>query len=151
MFKKCMTCKLERPVTDYRKRTKSKDGLQYTCIHCHAEYFARPEIKEMKRARHIERRYGLTRDLRNKIAEEQDHKCPICESSSIKHVDHDHSCCSGDKTCGKCIRGILCHGCNIKLGVLEQPEWVAKAQRYLDSYKQSGDATNGDSRELIPG
>ena len=34
-------------------------------------------------------------------------------------VDHDHACCSGMTSCGKCVRGLLCHSCNIGLGRLE--------------------------------
>jgi len=39
--------------------------------------------------------------------------------------DHDHVCCSGKKSCGKCLRGLLCHGCNTKLGALENNDWRA--------------------------
>ena len=31
-------------------------------------------------------------------------------------VDHDHSCCPGSKTCGKCLRGLACQKCNQGIG-----------------------------------
>jgi hypothetical protein len=30
-------------------------------------------------------------------------------------VDHDHNCCPGQRSWRKCIRGILCHVCNIQM------------------------------------
>lgn len=35
------------------------------------------------------------------------------------HIDHDHQCCNGPGSCGKCIRGILCPPCNQVLGWIE--------------------------------
>lgn len=35
-------------------------------------------------------------------------------------VDHDHACCSGDRSCGQCIRGMLCGSCNMGLGQVER-------------------------------
>ncbi len=35
-------------------------------------------------------------------------------------VDHDHSCCAGPHSCGRCVRGFLCPGCNIRIGHLEK-------------------------------
>ena len=34
-------------------------------------------------------------------------------------VDHDHGCCPGPSSCGKCVRGLAHEGCNRRLGPLE--------------------------------
>ena len=34
-------------------------------------------------------------------------------------IDHDHNCCPSSHSCGRCIRGLLCHPCNMSLGGLE--------------------------------
>lgn len=34
-------------------------------------------------------------------------------------VDHDHECCRGVASCGRCVRGIVCHTCNGRLGVVD--------------------------------
>jgi hypothetical protein len=39
-------------------------------------------------------------------------------SKSAFAIDHDHGCCGG-RSCGSCIRGILCMGCNMSLGHVE--------------------------------
>jgi hypothetical protein len=47
-------------------------------------------------------------------------------------VDHDHACCPKQvkataKTCGKCIRGLLCFRCNTSLGYVEKFGPLARA------------------------
>jgi hypothetical protein len=51
-------------------------------------------------------------------------------------IDHDHSCCpvplSGvSRSCGKCVRGLLCVRCNTWLGWLEK--YAESARTYLGS------------------
>lgn len=34
-------------------------------------------------------------------------------------VDHRHSCCDKQRTCGRCVRGIVCHRCNRDISGVE--------------------------------
>jgi hypothetical protein len=64
--------------------------------------------------------------------EEQGHACamggePFTKDSAIC-IDHDHACCPDEKrSCGKCIRGLLCSGCNRALGIIESKYEMAQA------------------------
>lgn len=61
--------------------------------------------------------------------------CDICGLTVGRmsiNVDHDHSCCPGQGTCGRCIRGLLCRGCNRAIGSFsEDRENIRKALAYL--------------------
>lgn len=51
------------------------------------------------------------------LFEYQRYKCAICPVQHADgdglHLDHDHTCCPGKgESCGQCIRGLLCWGCN---------------------------------------
>jgi len=73
-------------------------------------------------------------------------RCAICRTegpgrSSSKHrneygrfaVDHDHTCCPGFKSCGSCVRGLLCMQCNTGLGALrDDPKILHAALAYLE-------------------
>ena len=49
------------------------------------------------------------------------------------HVDHDHTCCPSIKSCGSCVRGFLCHGCNTAIGLVdESPETLRRLIAYLE-------------------
>ena len=83
-------------------------------------------------------KYGITYDDYDRVLAEQNECCAICKSSKPKgrgrfHIDHDHTCCPGQKTCGKCVRGLLCHNCNVKLYVIENG-WAMKAIKYLEKW-----------------
>lgn len=65
-----------------------------------------------------------------------DSGCGICGSLENLVIDHDHACCdrevTGRNTCGECIRGVLCQGCNMGLGLLgDSYESLSRALRYL--------------------
>ena len=70
--------------------------------------------------------------------------CQICkqESDVNFHVDHDHTCCPAQNSCGKCIRGIVCSRCNMLVDKYERGNIRKDNQRlpdiikYLDKYKK---------------
>ena len=85
-------------------------------------------------------KYKIKLETYNKMFEEQKGKCAICgiHQSELKislSVDHDHSCCNGEKSCGKCIRGLLCQKCNAAIGMLDESiELLTKVKFYLEKY-----------------
>lgn len=85
-------------------------------------------------------RYGLTQDGYDALLADQGGGCAICGSTEPKthhgkwHIDHDHGCCPArdQRTCGKCVRGLLCQQCNLGLGHFEDdPAHLEAAIRYL--------------------
>ena len=75
-------------------------------------------------------KYGITKDEYNSMLTEQGGVCAICRKENTRKyntgliVDHCH------KT-GK-IRGLLCHKCNVSIGLLEEsPDLFRKAIRYI--------------------
>jgi hypothetical protein len=70
--------------------------------------------------------YGMTFADYDRMLASQGGVCALCRSDLPKHhvggrfhFDHDHACCPGAVTCGKCIRGLVCGGCNRSLGWAE--------------------------------
>ncbi len=84
-------------------------------------------------------RLGITEEQFNQMPETQGYACAMCgkpfEDGRRIFADHDHTCCPKQvnaraKTCGKCIRGLLCFRCNTALGYIEKFGGLAGA--YLD-------------------
>ena len=91
---------------------------------------------------HRASKYGLTvEQLRELIG---DGSCQLCGATEIPgkrrhHIDHDHSCCPlAGESCGFCVRGLLCAGCNSQL--LPRYERLPADKRdsqYLNEYLRS--------------
>lgn len=64
-----------------------------------------------QRDAHLRYNYKITIDQFELMAEDG---CNICHDQPERtmHVDHDHKCCKGPVSCGKCVRGVLCTSCN---------------------------------------
>lgn len=92
--------------------------------------------KEIYKRKEALRRYNISIDDYEKLFKEQNGLCAICKQpETVKKylsVDHDHSCCDNHKSCGKCIRGLLCHKCNKGLGMFnDNIELLKSAVKYL--------------------
>lgn len=95
------------------------------------------EDPERHRWAMIHKKYKMTKQMFLDLQEQQNGTCAICGNSPKKNylsVDHDHSCCSGIKSCGKCVRGLLCPSCNAFLGrVRDNPNSLIA---YLGKYQK---------------
>lgn len=82
-------------------------------------------------------RYGITPERYEEMLASQNGGCAVCgELPGNKRlaVDHDHSCCPEQrKSCGKCVRGLLCDGCNMAIGKMkESAERLYRAAIYVE-------------------
>lgn len=98
---------------------------------------------EKYRRYELKKRFNLTPEQFEEILRLQGNCCDICKAKEPGgfgnwwHMDHDHACCpSRNKTCGKCIRGILCSNCNLALGNAQDNEEILLAMvQYLRDYR----------------
>lgn len=73
--------------------------------------------------------YGLSEDQYKLLLSKG---CAICGTLENLCVDHDHACCPGKTTCGKCVRGALCVTHNTALGRFDDNvEYLQRAIDYL--------------------
>lgn len=78
------------------------------------------------------RRYGLTRE---RYVELLSGPCACCLVAPAAHIDHDHACCPGKRSCGACVRAGLCASCNLAAGWAtgQNLTRVLRARAWLDS------------------
>jgi hypothetical protein len=91
-----------------------------------------PEARAKWARKHKLKRYGLTQDDFDRMLEEQDYACAMCptlfEEGDPVFIDHDHNCCPDEKrSCGRCVRGLLCLRCNVAVGYIERYGDLARA------------------------
>jgi hypothetical protein len=161
-MKRCPKCSAIKPLEEFHKNSRSKDGRAGYCSKCAIEYnkqrhkatynhklpkkvknekihcrkcekyldkskfyrnlsYCRDCSKLVGHAANL-KRFGLTVEDYIDLEKSQNGLCKICNQPETHKrrlsVDHDHSCCPGANSCGKCIRGLLCFRCNAVLGQL---------------------------------
>jgi hypothetical protein len=147
--KSCGKCGESKPLDAFSRS--AKYGYQFACKECQRTYKAanRERAAEQQRARRAADpekymtqnrmlRYGITRERYAEMLAEQAGTCAICSTSDpggkygTWHIDHDHACCLSERSCGACVRGLLCHRCNLALGLFsDNPDTIAAACTYL--------------------
>jgi len=147
-MKTCTRCKQDKETSAFGPAKANKDGLHRWCKPCVTEYAREyreknPEKRtpQMQRDYHLKRRYGITSEQFDTMLSAQNGTCATCdtlasETTKSFHVDHDHSCCPGEFTCGKCVRGLLCFSCNMALGYAQDNiERLENMIKYLSGIK----------------
>lgn len=134
-MKTCTKCGQTKTEDHFRWYPK-KQYRNAQCKSCENQYHAewrrknknRPSVKRLVKKSNL-RRYGLTLEQYESMLESQGGVCKICgrpELFRMLSVDHNHNT-------GK-VRGLLCTNCNFKLSVVEDSDFLQKAQRYLITY-----------------
>lgn len=149
--KVCTQCLVEKPLEDFyegRGKLNRRAACKSCCNKRGRAYWARErerfkgyresragETSTYLRKYNLLRKYQMSVEQYDRMLDEQDGVCAICCAPPAEGrrlaVDHDHGCCPGRETCGSCVRGLLCGGCNKRLGVLEDHPWRTKAEEYL--------------------
>ena len=146
--KTCGKCKATKPLSDFFKNSARAhlDGVQADCKACqiigNKSYQRTPTGRVKQRAVQLKMKYHLTSDAISVMLAAQDNRCACCNDTLSPgrgtHIDHDHSCCPTYKTCGKCIRGLVCEPCNSMLGkAKDDPERLRAGIAYLEKWERA--------------
>jgi recombination endonuclease VII len=100
------------------------------------DYLQRPIQLRRQRNWRYRKTYQMTLVQYEAMLAAQGGGCAICRSTEYLHVDHDHGCCPGKTSCGRCIRGILCARCNTGRGQVDNIAWLEARIGYLRTYQR---------------
>lgn len=141
--KQCRDCGETKPLDQFYRAGHRGDGHGSYCKPCAGKRSLAYAMKNRENYRRysVKCQYGITAEVYNELLETQNHVCAICgginENGRRLNVDHDHRCCSKGKACGKCVRGLLCHGCNNGLGAFgDDVDRMLKAIAYVLKHRE---------------
>lgn len=136
--KRCPKCGEIKSLDGFYKKRPS-GGYQSYCIDCD-QRAAKESRKKRRDNRTAEERarenlavrlsmYNLTADDILELLNAQDGRCVCGAHLSVPTltIDHDHACCDRAGSCGNCVRGVLCSGCNKALGLIQDDPNTALA------------------------
>ena len=129
----CGKCGVSKPLTEFHKHKTGPHGLHCWCRTCCnvAQKVSRAKNgRPPTKARwNLKTRYNLTPDDVHAMRVAQGYVCAICLDPMAREViDHNHE--TGQ------VRGLLCHGCNIKLPAVERAEYREAALAYLARFER---------------
>jgi hypothetical protein len=84
------------------------------------------KLRSSRYDRRRAKRHGLTEIQLSELLKSQGGTCAIAGCDRMDdgagrslHIDHDHDCCPGAYSCGKCVRGLLCGQHNVGIGYFD--------------------------------
>ena len=124
--KRCPGCADWLPETSFGANKAMPDGLANRC-------------KDCAWSAGIWSKYRITGERYRGMLDQQDGACALCLSPAKDGrlaVDHDHNCCPGARSCGKCVRSLLCLECNTSLGGFKDDvHLMQRAINYIKEYR----------------
>lgn len=156
-------------------RLKKKGFRQPICRSCRSRNRKAPAFKAKRNEKIAEdklinpdkykqlnlKKKGVHHDIYDELFKKQNGTCAVCKTDKPGKsrfpgkdrsfaLDHDHRCCPGTKTCGRCIRGLLCSNCNSAAGLLQDdPDIVWALSEYLVEAKYKIAVSDSDLRDLF--
>ena len=159
-MKTCKDCSEEKPLEDFHtwKTKDGNSGYRGVCKPCDAKkkqaYYqknksliakkskvryledkAAGKVQAYHKNRHLVKTYGITVGEWEDLFNSQGRACAVCRDSDTKnswYVDHNHH--TGE------IRGILCNGCNVLIGMAkDHPQVLQDAKNYLEAEGHYGE------------
>lgn len=137
---KCNKCGLFKVKEKFTTSVSYKDGIRKTCKQCAAkrqkqywlnnpDQYAKHKARVKENDKVLKRvftRHGLSEEEYMVMFKKCNGLCWSCKDRPANNIDHDHNCCKGTYSCGKCVRGVLCSQCNTALGLLKDDSDVIK-------------------------
>jgi len=133
-MKRCCGCKGDRPISDFYSNKSRKDGLSSDCKSCVKKYVRKyrstDKGKFHTRKMNLRHHYGLTLKQYDQMFEDQNGVCAICgginENGKRLYIDHNHET--------KKVRSLLCHVCNVYVGMVENKRLIKRINKYLKGH-----------------
>lgn len=127
----CTKCEKLQPIENFAIRWRVPDGRESwckTCVGIQAKVRLKIEpvrVRKKNKEAALKARCGITIAEYDVLLASQSGVCALCfkptKGDKRLDVDHDHGCCRPNRSCKKCIRGLLCNNCNrAALPVLER-------------------------------
>lgn len=148
-MKQCSACLEEKPEDQFYNKSGYPGKKVATCKKCWNARTKRwkdanPErrkqqCRDSKKRLHTQNYYNLPPEKYQKMVDAQGGVCKICFSPNVDGknlaVDHDHKCCPARRSCGKCIRALLCNPCNYGLaGFKDDVDILKRAIEYIEEW-----------------
>jgi hypothetical protein len=140
-YQVCIRCQKRRQINWKHRLAPDHQAGVYICKYCKPKVphdrYVNFDMAAYRRNWNLQRRYGITAEQYDQMLADQGGVCKICKHAPVSnrlHVDHDRACCPRIGSCGKCIRGLLCSGCNSKV------EWWLTYHAEIGAYLKADPA-----------
>lgn len=150
-YRECSDCGKKQSIDSFYKDNTVNSGFQNVCKTCrklqrNSRWHNLSQEEKSLLLNHQWRRwvwgrFNLSPTKYDEMVEAQGGACAFCGEVPEKRlcVDHDHACCSGERSCGECVRDLLCTSCNLHLGWMETRGISGKqVDDYLSKHRRVG-------------
>ena len=126
----CSRCRVVKSTREFSRN-------HWTCRGCQAELARQRRAADplLTVRAHLRFMFRMTLEQYESMLEAQGGGCAVCTAPPRRnrlHVDHDHACCPGKRSCGRCVRGLVCYPCNVRLALFDgQSAYAVRLRAYL--------------------